>query len=103
MRARDLVEGASFDPATIKIMVDAFDSAWTSIAHKYQDVPKRTEAARLALAKAVLSVASETSTDAEALKTGALQAMAMDYRVGTDGASPSLDVTTETPPGDSRD
>ena len=33
------------------------------------------------MAAAVLSVANEESRDAEALKVGALQAMAMDFRV----------------------
>jgi hypothetical protein len=40
------------------------------------------ESARLRLAEAMLSVAMEGSTDVAALKAGALQAMALDYRSG---------------------
>jgi hypothetical protein len=39
------------------------------------------EAARLRLAEAVLSVTTESSTDVSALKTGALLAMALNYRI----------------------
>jgi len=40
------------------------------------------ENARLRLAEAMLSIATEGSTDVSALKTGALQEMALDYRSG---------------------
>jgi hypothetical protein len=61
-------------------MIQAFDAAWETIAPNFQDNPEQIEAARVALAEAVLSVTSETTCDVEALKNGALQAMAMDYR-----------------------
>jgi hypothetical protein len=75
-----MVIGASFQPQTVKVMTDAFDAAWATIADNFRGHPEQTEAARLALAQAVLSVASEDSTDVESLKNGALQAMAMDFR-----------------------
>ena len=42
--------------------------------------PLEIESARMRLAEAILSIATEDSTDVAALKAGALQAMAMDYR-----------------------
>jgi hypothetical protein len=44
------------------------------------DDPPLKESARLALAEAILSVASEDSRDAQVLKTAGLQVMALNYR-----------------------
>jgi hypothetical protein len=48
--------------------------------------------ARLRLAEAILSIATQNSTDVAALKAGALEAMALDYRSGIrpTGMEPSL-------------
>jgi hypothetical protein len=73
---------ASFGPETVKAMGQAFDQAWAEIAGNFGDTPTQVESARLRLAEAVLSVTSEDSRDVAALKLGALQAMAMDYRTG---------------------
>ena len=86
MRARQMVVGASFQPQTVKVMTEAFDAAWATIAENFRGHPEQTEAARIALAQAVLSVACEDSKDVEALKNGALQAMAMDFRMLPYGA-----------------
>ena len=80
MRARSRIEASSYDPTVVKTMGEAFDHAWSQIAANYADDAGRVEAARMRLADAVLSIASETSTDVEALKTGALEAMAGVYR-----------------------
>lgn len=82
MKARRLVDGASFGPATLKVIGQAFDEAWTEIAGNFGDHPTQVENARLRLAEALLSVATEDSTDVTVLKNGALQAMALDYRSG---------------------
>jgi hypothetical protein len=52
----------------------------------------QVENARLTLAEAMLSIATEGSTDVAALKAGALQAMALDYRsdIRPTGINPSL-------------
>ena len=60
----------------------AFDEAWAEIAGHFGTIPTEVESARLRLAEAMLSVATEGSTDVAALKAGALQAMALDYRSG---------------------
>jgi hypothetical protein len=86
MNARHLIEGASFGPDALKAIGQAFDEAWTQIAANFGNDPAEIEAARLRLAKAVLSVADDNSRDVEALKQAALQRMALDYRTlrGTD-------------------
>jgi hypothetical protein len=74
MKARQLIDGASYGPDALKVIVKAFDEAWVMIAGNYDSAS--VEAARLKLAKAVLSVAREDSRDVEALKQAALEAMA---------------------------
>jgi hypothetical protein len=80
MKARQLIDGASYGPETLKVMGQAFDEAWHAIAGNFGDNPRDIEEARLRLAHALLSVASEDSLDVEAPKTGALEAMALGYR-----------------------
>jgi hypothetical protein len=80
MKARALFDGASYGPDALKAMGQAFDEAWTSIAGNFGNDPHDIERARLRLANALLSVASEDSRDVEALKRGALQELALSYR-----------------------
>jgi hypothetical protein len=70
---------AAYGPQSVKAMGQAFDEAWVLIAGTFS-TPEETEIARLLLAEAILSVATEGSCDVVALKTGALHALAMDYR-----------------------
>ena len=80
MKARQLMDGASNGPAALKVIGQAFDEAWQSIEGNFGNDPRDIERARMRLATALLSVASEDSRDIEALKRGALQAMALSYR-----------------------
>jgi hypothetical protein len=80
MKARKLIDGASYGPDALKVIGQAFDAAWQEIAGNFGSDPQQIEAARLRLAEAVLSVADENSRDAEILKRAALQRMALDYR-----------------------
>ena len=79
MRAHHLIDSASFGPEALKAIGQAFDAAWCEIAGNFGD-PRDIEVARLRLANALLSVACEDSRDVDALKIGALQAMAIAYR-----------------------
>ena len=90
MKARRLIDGASFGPATVKAMGEAFDQAWAQIAGNFSEA--QVEDARLRLAEAMASIATEGSTDVAALKTGALEEMALDYRSGIrpTGINPNL-------------
>jgi hypothetical protein len=81
MRARQLIDGASFGPDALKAIGAAFDAAWADISDTFRTNPVAIEAARLKLANAVLSVASEDSRDVEALKRGALQVMVRSSRL----------------------
>jgi hypothetical protein len=80
MRARQLIDGASFGPDALKAIVEAFDQAWSEIAANFQDDPIAWEEARLGLAEALLSIANEESRDVEVLKRAALQRMALDFK-----------------------
>jgi hypothetical protein len=80
MRARHLIDSASYGPEALKTISQAFDEAWRESAGNFGSDPRDIELARLRLANAVLSVASEESRDVEALKNGALQAMALAYQ-----------------------
>ena len=47
MRAKNLIAGAAFDPATVKAMGEAFDQAWIVIAPKFgSELPLIVENAR---------------------------------------------------------
>jgi hypothetical protein len=79
MKARQLIDGACHGPDELKVIEQAFDDAWAAIEGNFGDDPATRENARIRLAKAVLSVAVEGVRDAEALKEGGLEAMAVAY------------------------
>ena len=79
MKARDLIDGCAYGLAGLKVITKAFDDAWSEIApHFYAE--EQVHAARLRLADAILSVATEDSRDPEQLKNKALEVMALRYR-----------------------
>ena len=80
MRARKLIDGASFGLDALKAIGEAFDAAWQEIAPNFGNDPSDIDNARWKLANALLSIASEDSHDVEVLKQTALQRMALDYR-----------------------
>jgi hypothetical protein len=79
MEARRLIDNASFGPDSLRAIGQAFDEAWASIEGNF-GCDQAREAARLKLATALLSLASEGGRDVEVLKTAALEMMAGDYR-----------------------
>jgi hypothetical protein len=80
MKARRMIDGASYGPNALRTIGQAFDEAWREIAGNFGNDPGAIELARVKLATAVLSVACEESRDVDTVKNGALQAMALDYR-----------------------
>jgi hypothetical protein len=77
MKAHQRIEGTSYGPEALNAMTQAFDQAWSVIGG---NIGRDTsEAARLRLANALLSVATDDSRDAKALKRKALEAMALSY------------------------
>ena len=76
MKARALIDSASFGPDALRAAGQAFDEAWAEIAAHFADDSLIQEGARLALANAILSVATDSSRDVQVLKNAGLQAMA---------------------------
>ena len=82
MRARKMLVDAAFGPDALRVITQAFEEAWASIADQYK-TPDQVEAARIQLANAMLSVASDGSRDVKVLKRAALLVMKGDYIPGT--------------------
>lgn len=83
MEARRLLENAMFEPETLSTIFEAFDRAWSSIAHHIDGCADRElRSARLRLAHAVLLMAREESRDASQLEIDALRLMALAYPAG---------------------
>jgi len=80
MRARQLIDCASFGPDALKAINQAFDAAWLAIAAHFGNDPAQIDIARYELATALLSIASDDSRDVEVLKKAALNQMALQYR-----------------------
>ena len=81
MRARGIIEDASFAPEALKAIGQAFEEAWVEVAGNFGNEAAVIDSARLKLSQALLSVADDESRDVEALKQAALQRMASDYRL----------------------
>jgi hypothetical protein len=79
MEARRLIDSESFGPDTLRVLSQAFDEAWADIEGNF-GCDQTREAARVKLATALLSIASDDSRDVESLKKAALEAMVGDYR-----------------------
>jgi hypothetical protein len=81
MKARKIIRGASasFGPAALKVIGQAFDEAWAEIGGSFSGV-QQIEAARIKLANALLSIATDASRDVGELKRAALKRMAQNYR-----------------------
>jgi hypothetical protein len=75
MKARQLIEGASFGPEALKVMGAAFDAVWAEIENNFSRDPTVVEAARLLVAEAVLLVANEESRDVETRKREVLRVL----------------------------
>ena len=81
MRAKQPTEGASYGPEALRIVYQAFDEGWNSIAGNFGNDPAAIEAARLKLANIILSFPHDKIRDAEQIKTSSLLIMALQYRV----------------------
>jgi hypothetical protein len=88
MKARQLIEGATYGPETLKVIGKAFDDAWSEIAGHFSRDGLQAQSVRLRLAHAVLAVARDDSRDSDEVKNAALQIMAMNYRNQSDPSGP---------------
>ena len=75
MRARQLIDSASYGPDQVRILAKAFDDAWTQIKDELSDDADGIEAARLKLAKVVLCLARSGLGNATQLTQAAVQTM----------------------------
>jgi hypothetical protein len=62
----------TLDPKGVRIVTQAFDEAWATIAGSFEEDPKGIDSARSNLADAVLSEIARGITDISELKSGAL-------------------------------
>ena len=85
MEAHRVLAGASLQPATLKVVTQAFDAAWQNIAPAFVGKPAAVATVRVALARALLSVVSEDSCDVTVLKNAALQVLDRDFRIHRGG------------------
>jgi hypothetical protein len=76
-KAQVLTRKAAYDPPTVKMLGQAFDEAWASVARNYRS-PLAIEAARLKLANIVLNLAAEGERDLERLKDRAMRSLTVD-------------------------
>jgi len=76
VKAHQLINGASFGPAAIKAMSEAFDLAWEQIASHFDGDPLIRDSARQSLAEAVLAAAAYSIPDVQTLKDAGLSVMA---------------------------
>ena len=75
--ARDLIEESSYGPETLKVLYQAFDEAWETMAEKYANDPDLAEIARIKLANSIMSFPVEEITTAKQIRDSSLQIMAL--------------------------
>src|SRR5262245_18683788 len=80
MRARRLIDAASFGLEAMRVIGQAFDAAWAELDRNFGDDPADIDDPSYKLVTALLSVVREDSRDVEVLKKAALQRMALEYR-----------------------
>jgi hypothetical protein len=80
LKARKLLEGASYGPKTVKVICKAFDEAWREVEDHFADRSVDQTLVRERLAHAVLAIATDETSDVDSLKNRALQVFALEYR-----------------------
>ena len=73
MFSRPFCQSATYDPATLKVLGEIFDTAWASIEHHYCATSR--EVGRLSLAVSLLDAAAAGERDRVVLKCRAIGAM----------------------------
>jgi hypothetical protein len=73
--------GMSFGPEAFATICQAYDDAWRVLSATTGIRPEEIEIARVELAAAILALAGEGGRDVSALRDGALQMLALGYRL----------------------
>ena len=82
MKARQLINNASYGPERLKVLFQAFDDAWEELAGNLGDNKLAKQAARLKLANVILDLGRDGSHDPDQIKNAALKTMARNRRTG---------------------
>lgn len=77
MRARRIIDGASFGPEVLKVVRQTFDEAWVELSSSFS--PDEQEAAREVLAMAMMSATRDDSSDVATLRAAGIRAMQAKY------------------------
>lgn len=77
MRARRIIEGASFGPDVLQVVQQAFDEAWAAVADRFTS--HEHEVAREALALAMISATREDSADVARLRDAGTRALKLKF------------------------
>jgi hypothetical protein len=77
MRAKKLIEGATYEPHELKVLGEAFDEAWASISSDFEGDPQAVEDARYRLAKIMLVIPTNEMCTVEQIKASSIQLMAL--------------------------
>jgi hypothetical protein len=76
VKARRLIGNAAYGPDVLKVLFEAFDGAWATIAPTCGNDPQVVEATRTRLASIILALAKDRpKPDAEELRDGALKVL----------------------------
>jgi hypothetical protein len=75
MKARQLIQKASYDPAEVKALWQGFDDAWERLAPSISSRSEAINAARLKHADTILNLAKHNVFDPKWLADAALQIM----------------------------
>jgi hypothetical protein len=75
-----LVREATFDPPTMEMMANVFETLWVSLDDTFKDWPlTEINEAKITLAKAIIHFASAGILDPVRLRASALKAMTFAY------------------------
>jgi hypothetical protein len=77
MRARRIIEGATFCPEVLAVVRQAFEESWTQVAGMFPAAEH--EGVREELAKAVIVIARSNSNDPRPIREAAVQALKRRY------------------------
>jgi hypothetical protein len=81
MQARQLIGRAMFPCDVTKVLLDAFEDAWTELAPHVSGDPTVVEAARLSLAGIVLETARTGPVDRDGIKAAAVDMFRSKHRI----------------------
>ncbi|OJU30724.1 MAG: hypothetical protein BGN89_11625 [Alphaproteobacteria bacterium 64-6] len=77
MHAQRIIEGSACGPEVLNVAANGFEEAWSAVAHKFPE--QEHQAAREAMALAIMSATRSDTSDSTMLRDVALRAIRMCY------------------------